>query len=351
MLIKKKNTLENLIVNIVYLIGNGFDLNLGLKTSYKDFYHYYINNKEEEEEEEEEEGEIKLFKRTISKNINKWSDLEAELGKYTDNLTSPTQLDNIHENLVNKLADYLGCIQDHFEKNDLTSVNKDKFISNIFNPEMYLLNRDQLALKEYINKIASKELKFDLINFNYTNIIEHILNLDINSPINKNLNIHKTEDNINYTLNSTFHLHGTIDKDMVLGVNSESQILNSEMSSENNVKDLIIKSKCNAIMRHGLDLECEKMISQAHVICIFGSSIGKTDQIWWDLIAKQIKTRGCKLIIFEYHLNLQQRRSNLNERLRKETLLKFFEETEIEEIYQHVYLSFNSQMFNLKSTD
>ena len=29
-------------MNIAYLIGNGFDLNLGLKTKYMDFYKYYL---------------------------------------------------------------------------------------------------------------------------------------------------------------------------------------------------------------------------------------------------------------------------------------------------------------------
>lgn len=29
-------------MNVTFLIGNGFDINLGLKTSYKDFYEQYI---------------------------------------------------------------------------------------------------------------------------------------------------------------------------------------------------------------------------------------------------------------------------------------------------------------------
>lgn len=28
-------------MNIVYIVGNGFDRNLGLKTSYQDFYKFY----------------------------------------------------------------------------------------------------------------------------------------------------------------------------------------------------------------------------------------------------------------------------------------------------------------------
>jgi hypothetical protein len=31
-------------MNILFLIGNGFDLNLGMKTRYVDFYNYYISN-------------------------------------------------------------------------------------------------------------------------------------------------------------------------------------------------------------------------------------------------------------------------------------------------------------------
>ena len=31
-------------MNITYLIGNGFDVNIGLKSSYADFYKSYVNN-------------------------------------------------------------------------------------------------------------------------------------------------------------------------------------------------------------------------------------------------------------------------------------------------------------------
>ncbi len=31
-------------MNITFLIGNGFDLNLGLKTRYTDFYKYYMEH-------------------------------------------------------------------------------------------------------------------------------------------------------------------------------------------------------------------------------------------------------------------------------------------------------------------
>ncbi|QZT37063.1 bacteriophage abortive infection AbiH family protein [Halosquirtibacter xylanolyticus] len=38
-------------MNILYILGNGFDLQLGLKTSYNDFYNYYTKLKDNPSEE------------------------------------------------------------------------------------------------------------------------------------------------------------------------------------------------------------------------------------------------------------------------------------------------------------
>ena len=34
-------------MNITYIIGNGFDINLGLKTRYVDFYKWYVDRNRE----------------------------------------------------------------------------------------------------------------------------------------------------------------------------------------------------------------------------------------------------------------------------------------------------------------
>ncbi len=36
-------------MNILYILGNGFDINLGLKTRYSDFYKYYIGIESKDE--------------------------------------------------------------------------------------------------------------------------------------------------------------------------------------------------------------------------------------------------------------------------------------------------------------
>ena len=64
-------------MNIVYLIGNGFDLNLGLKTKYSDFIKEYIIPKTEDN------LQIAKFKGDIAQSEQNWSSAELEFGKYT----------------------------------------------------------------------------------------------------------------------------------------------------------------------------------------------------------------------------------------------------------------------------
>ena len=75
-------------MNILYLFGNGFDLNLGLKTSYTDFYNYYNSLTSTTEK-------VKFLKESISENyktsdipncfLNKWASLLSDKNEALDN--------------------------------------------------------------------------------------------------------------------------------------------------------------------------------------------------------------------------------------------------------------------------
>lgn len=66
-------------MQILYLIGNGFDVNLGMKTKYTDFYKFY-------QEIETESTILKNLKKNINRKVITWSDLELRLGEYTQSL-------------------------------------------------------------------------------------------------------------------------------------------------------------------------------------------------------------------------------------------------------------------------
>lgn len=58
-------------MNITFLVGNGFDLNLGLRTSYETFYKYYIKKEPHD-----------LIAKFIKDDYRLWADLELGLGEF-----------------------------------------------------------------------------------------------------------------------------------------------------------------------------------------------------------------------------------------------------------------------------
>ena len=63
-------------MNITFLIGNGFDLNLGLNTGYKDFLKEYVRIKSNV-------YYLDKFKEDILENFDTWASAEEAFGKYT----------------------------------------------------------------------------------------------------------------------------------------------------------------------------------------------------------------------------------------------------------------------------
>ena len=82
-------------MNTTFLLGNGFDVCLGLKTKYQQFYeNHYAGLPREgvsnalKDFRKEIEGYVKGFLKKTDDDID-WADLELALGKYSEKLTRP----------------------------------------------------------------------------------------------------------------------------------------------------------------------------------------------------------------------------------------------------------------------
>ena len=62
-------------MNIVYILGNGFDKAQGMATSYPEFYKYL--------DLEERSALIELLKKEIKSDKEQWSDMEEAFGKFS----------------------------------------------------------------------------------------------------------------------------------------------------------------------------------------------------------------------------------------------------------------------------
>lgn len=325
-------------MQILHIIGNGFDLNLEIKTSYSDFYEYYnlVENKNPEV--------IKLKDEILKKREN-WSDLELAFGKYTKNIEGLLKLDKIADDLRESLGDYLEEQENQF---DFTKIDKDKLFNYLCFPEKILPTTDRNEISSYISQYRSLTWTLDIFTFNFTRTIEKI----IDSESIRNIPIGKHYNNNPITLRAIEHIHGYTDDMMVLGVNDISQVANEVFHNDLNALEQIVKINANKANKHNVDNVFEQRIKSANLICIFGSSIGDTDNYWWEQIGNRIKA-GVLVLIFTKGVEISRRSNHKRGRIERSFREYFLSKTNLtdsekEKFGKNIYIGVNTNMFNFK---
>lgn len=319
----------------LYIIGNGFDLNLGMKTSYYDFYKYYVTIDSKNEL-------IQKLKDELNGNYESWADLEIAFGNFTEHIKTIEEFDDVFDDLSENLSAYLKLEQNAFNH---SLVKKELFFKYLHSPEESLPQADINELKHYKAKWVSHQWLFSIITFNYTYTIENIIDAPIKEiPIGSNANVSSL-------LKSVRHIHGFFDERMVVGVNDESQIRNKELLKYRDISDALIKPYANKSAKHTIEDACTKLVNEADLICIFGSSIGDTDKNWWKLIGERIK-HGIKVIIFtkgeELSGRIPHKRARRERSERERFLAKTaLSESEKEEFGENIFIGINTNMFSI----
>jgi hypothetical protein len=279
-------------MNIVFLIGNGFDLNLGMKTSYRDFYNYY-----QDLPTTNDSNTVKSFKEALRRDgLELWSDLELALGVYLGQLNAKEAVE-LHDHLINYLSQYIAleeaeCPVDEKQKN--------VFWQYLRSPhgDGRLLPVEADEISTYYSRWDRKHWDIKIITFNYTRSIEKIT-----GSIDKSIQI-GTRSVQGYTpltisLSGIEHIHGFSDERMTLGVNDISQMANDKLRLEMDVITRYIKSDHNRICYLGHDEKCQQWLHDAHHVCLFGLSFGETDKKWWVQVGATL-CKGCKVILFAH---------------------------------------------------
>lgn len=151
-------------MQILFFIGNGFDRNLGLRTSYKDFYPYYTKRYPDDN-----------LAKSIAGDYERWSDLELGLGSYLSGIRK-SEMDAFYEeksNIEISLTDYLNN-----EKNRLSfsAGLKEEFYKKLQSFPKQLSKKDASDMLDWMSSI-SDSIHYGFISFNYTNILSQIIDL------------------------------------------------------------------------------------------------------------------------------------------------------------------------------
>lgn len=330
-------------MNITYLIGNGFDLNLNLKTRYSDFYKYYL-------EKDSKNDTIKKFKHNLSNSLENWSDLEFELGKYTSTFQDGKEQEFIEllDDIQDNLADYLATQKIAFE---LADNMRTKIIKDIFAPSQYLNARERQSYDNCMKGFLAQSYAASLITFNYTQSIENILDYQEGHPISSSREYNSSKYSL--IIKKIRHIHGTIDNNMILGVNDISQIDNQNFRKTGELLNHFVKPQMNIDAGTLRDERSKTEISSADLICIYGMSLGETDKVWWQLINKRLVNSGAVLIIFAVKEKIPLRRDYIAQTYKDKIIEKLLSYSSLtnevkEKVKERIFVSINSEMFNIK---
>lgn len=337
-------------MNITFLIGNGFDLNIGLKTSYYDFYSYFFNKASEKN----------IIRNWIKEEDILWADLELGIGKSLSNL-DVGDVDNFYndkDELDWLLLDYLEEQQNKVT-DDLLDKMKEEMIRSLNSFEMGLAATQKQSIENIKKTYANDEFNYQFITFNYTNVLDRIIKFSKKqNPISTHLaNNGTSRKNI---IDNILHINGTIESEMILGVNDKSQINNEKLRSNDEFLDTFIKPRMNKALAQNKENIAKNIISYSHIIYIFGMSIGETDRFWWQEIAKWLTVSdNNRLIIFcyEYDNALKRRlpskivrKSNqvINDFMNKAYPEKNRNVELINKIKSRIFVTFESNIFKFE---
>lgn len=233
----------------VFVIGNGFDLNLGLKTSYQHFiqsehFQKHIGNGKQ------------LFEHLNTKHeLQKWVDIEHELGIFSSSHTY--YMDNVlreYNELCNSLLEYVASL-------DFSKIDKNSKAYNLFN-----------------ERITDDSI---VINFNYTHSIKSIV---------REMGMLDDEAN-EFIRNYVYHIHGSVSqKNIIFGVDDSSTI---------HPKHSFLRKSTS---HHYGEKNIASILKNAKELTFFGHSLGSTDHMYFkDLFSDFLLHGNGKELNFYYY--------------------------------------------------
>jgi len=337
------------VSNITFLIGNGFDLNLGLKTKYSDVTKKYI-----EKFKKTTDINIQEFINVLQNDYETWANFEVAMGKHTKDFNKS----NIN-NFIHRVETYIDVLKEEFEyeesriddkkhKEDIVEMFRVSLIE--FHNCLFPVDRDMIS--NIVSPSGNKKVfQYNFITFNYTNVLEKCTKI-INSEKNDFFN--KTHSN---RLGHIVHIHGTLLEDLILGVDNTNQIANKRLINNEKLQWMIKPNQNKSLGRTSTD-QARKLIDTSLLICVFGMSLGVTDKTWWEYIFNWLKSNKSKhLIIFKYN---EIDKSATRKRMEEITKVKntFFsvldsvQDQEWKEVEDRIHISLNNEnMFNVKLTN
>lgn len=157
-------------INITFLIGNGFDLGIGLDTTYKHFLDYYLKEKSSLEILED-------FKNQINDELNCWSDAEKAFGEFPFSKLGEDVEEvylECYADFKKKFCRFLNVQEKRFNEksvNDKICKQFREILVSLWRGSSHWSNFSSIGNFGIVQNV-------NVINFNYTSVFDNLLKSD-----------------------------------------------------------------------------------------------------------------------------------------------------------------------------
>lgn len=323
-------------MNITFLIGNGFDLNLGMKTRYTDMYDSYINSESSNEI-------IAQFKKDLKKDehnhYENWSDFEMGMANYASNFVFEDDFITCIRDFKTHMVNHLKLEEQRYKFNPTQSI--DSLWDSIKTFHTGSTPNTTYTLEDIISEDGYCNCSF--ITFNYTHVLDATIEMSTKRQSIKG---------INYELKQILHIHGDLDNDVVLGVDNSKQV--KSLFNKTRKTDLaFIKPKFNSAYDIRRVKQAIDAITNSSIICAFGLSLGESDKTWTIALKEWLLADEKNHLVFYVYNEEEIPAYNFDMKIEKEyelksIILKKMELTQeqIEIVEDKIHIPINHSIFN-----
>lgn len=284
-----------LVPNITFIIGNGFDLQVGLKTRYIDFYKVYCEPKAGDS------ALLRKFKRDIlldgEQGWLNWSDFELGMGQQASEFSSADDFLFCLDDFVVQFNTYLKNMCEHIDWDSVNDNMTNEFVRSITAFTSLIKSVPSEKISKTLTAAARQFTNYHFIQFNYTDVFDNLIRRSEGKLV-PNGSLRRISTNA--------HVHGALGRNPIIGVDSVEQIVRADDPSfAEAIETVFVKPTYLKIMQSrnvNLPIPARKAlaaIKNSNIICVFGASIGKTDKSWWKAVGDWLRSNGNFLVIFD----------------------------------------------------
>lgn len=276
-------------VNITVLVGNGFDLGLGLDTRYEDFLKRYMKPSYPVVTDA-----IKKMREEIASQTNDdqkcWAN--AELAFAQLRFSEYGHAEGAVGAFAECEGDFVAALKDYLLDEDArfyVPASEGENVRRQFIGQM--LDMVDCVLPEIkSNKLI--DLKF--INFNYTSTLARMLSQNENGSelrlkLSQGPEIH---------IGIVRHVHGSLRlRDILFGVDDSEQIGDDELRQISQERGYLQKTSLDADLGINELSSSLAEIKQSDIVVLFGLSYGASDFIFWQQIIESLKSQPMQKVV------------------------------------------------------